>query len=77
MDDRVLITTPDLLAAIALAMQAFAIEIEMNGGPNREQLAHRLAGITEGAQTGVGYAISMIASVVGNKPSGPPDLRLV
>jgi|GEM_PF-6290206 len=77
MTDGVLISTPELLAAVSLAMQAMALEIEIQGGPKRGDIANRIKrSASDGKFPGLDESIRQISVAIEADPQ-PPSLRLV
>lgn len=71
------INGPELAAAVALALQAFALEIESSDSFDRQSLANRLRAIDASQQPSVAFVLSMFSMAVGAEGPKPPELRLV
>tara|TARA_B100001105_G_scaffold26731_1_gene18769 strand:+ start:389 stop:619 length:231 start_codon:yes stop_codon:yes gene_type:complete len=71
------ISGTEVAAAVALALQAFALEIENSDSFDRQSLANRLRAIDASQQPAVAFALSMFSMAVGAEGPKPPELRLV
>lgn len=77
-EKSIIITGPDVLAAVALSLQVIVLANEASGGPSRHHIADEINGMLSGGkQPGLDYSLSLIAKTIAREPDAPPGLRLV